>query len=226
MDRNSEKLYLPPSVTVDAVIFTIHEDKLSVLLTQRTKTPFLNQYSLPGGFIKQKEPSREAMLRILKDKAGVSNVYFEQLYTFDELGRDPRGHVVTIAYFALVNESILQIDSNIKDHPVLFAVKDLPKDLAFDHRQIIEYAIQRLKAKLEYTNVVYSLLPSEFTLSQLQNIYEIIFDKKFDKRNFIKKIISLDIVKATSKKLSAPSRRPAMLYKFKSNQLAELNKFI
>lgn len=222
---NQNKLYWPPAVTVDAVIFTIQENDLKVLLIERTNEPFRKYCALPGGFLVKNEPSERAIDRILKDKAGIKRVYTEQLYTFDNLNRDPRGHVLTVAYFALVPATTLKIKSGEKEKPRLYSIKKLPR-LAFDHKQIIQYAIGRLRAKLEYTNVIYSLLPSEFTMPQLQKTYEIVLGKKLDKRNFIKKFLSLSIVKQTSKKLSGPRRRPAQLYRFISQKPAELKKFL
>ncbi|OGC37767.1 hypothetical protein A2V54_00555 [candidate division WWE3 bacterium RBG_19FT_COMBO_53_11] len=224
MNVQKSKLYWPPAVTVDAVIFTVQEDDLQVLLIERSNEPFRNYCALPGGFLIKNEPSRDAVARILKDKAGVNNVYTEQLYTFDDLARDPRGHTVTIAYFALVPPTSLKISSSVREHPQLYSVKRLP-NLAFDHRKIIEYALGRLRAKLEYTNVVYSLLPKEFTIPQLQKTYEVILGKRLDKRNFAKKFLSLNIVKPLPKKLGGPRRRPARLYRFISPSPQELKKF-
>jgi len=224
MKNGKEKLYWPPAVTVDAVIFTIQENDLKALLIQRTSEPFAGYCALPGGFLVKNEPSKNAIERILKDKVGIKGVYTEQLYTFDNLNRDPRGHILTVSYFALVRASALKIKSGEREHPRLYAVKKLPR-LAFDHKQIIEYALARLCAKLEYTNVIYSLLPLEFTMPQLQKTYEIIVGKKLDKRNFIKKFLSLNIVRQTPKKLNGPRRRPAQLYRFISQKPIELKKF-
>ncbi|MEK7574153.1 MAG: NUDIX domain-containing protein [Patescibacteria group bacterium] len=224
MNVNKTKLYYPPAVTVDAVIFTIQENDLGVLLIERSNEPFKNCRALPGGFLVKNEPSADAVARILKDKAGIKGVYTEQLYTFDNLNRDPRGHILTVAYFALSRSSALKFKKNEKEHPQFFLVKKLPT-LAFDHKKIINYALSRLRAKLEYTNIIYSLLPDEFTMSQLQKTYEIILGKKLDKRNFIKKFLSLGIIKPISKKLSGPRRRPAQLYRFISKKSVELKKF-
>lgn len=224
MDTGKSKLYWPPAVTVDAVIFTIQENDLKVLLIERTNEPFKKYRALPGGFLGKNEPSENAIERILKDKAGVKGVYTEQLYTFDNLNRDPRGHILTVVYFTLARSTALKIKSGEREHPQLYSVKKLPR-LAFDHKKIIEYALGRLCSKLEYTNIIYSLLPLEFTMPQLQKMYEIILGKKLDKRNFIKKFLSLGIVKQTSKKLSGPRRRPAQLYRFISKKPLELKKF-
>lgn len=224
MNTKNTKLYWPPAVTVDAVIFTIQENDLCVLLIERSNGPFKNYRALPGGFLAKNEPSVEAIARILKDKAGIEGVYTEQLYTFDSINRDPRGHILTVAYFALTRPSVLKFRKNEKEHPRLFLVKKLPV-LAFDHKKIIDYALGRLRAKLGYTNIIYSLLSDEFTMPQLQKTYEIIAGKKLDKRNFIKKFLSLGIIKPISKKLSGPRRRPAQLYRFVSKKPAELKKF-
>lgn len=223
MNKSKAKLYWPPAATVDAVIFTIRDEDLRVLLIKRAGEPFKNHRALPGGFLVKNEPSSKAVARILKEKTGVSNVYTEQLYTFDDLKRDPRGHTLTVVYFALVNNDAIKIQNDKAENPQFFSVKKLPP-LAFDHKKIIDYALGRLRTKLEYTNVVYSLLPREFTMPQLQQAYEIILGKKLDKRNFNKKFFSLGIIKPISKKLGGPRRRPAQLYRFISQKPTELKK--
>ena len=222
--RMTKENFFNPSVTADSIIFTIIDDALQVLLIERSNEPFKGARALPGGFIQKGESSFDAVHRILKSKAGVTNVYTEQLYTFDEVKRDPRGQVITIAYFALVQASKIELEKNKFEKPDFFSVKKLPK-VAFDHKMIIDYAWKRVQAKLEYTNVAYSLLPQYFTLAQLQHIYEVILDKKIDKRNFIKKFLSLGVIKPTDKKFAPPSRRPATLYTFVSRKPQELKKF-
>jgi 8-oxo-dGTP diphosphatase len=218
-------LYTPPAVTVDTVIFTIEDGELKVLLIKRSESPFKGAWALPGGFLLRNEPSDRGALRILKEKAGVKNVYVEQLYTFDRAGRDPRGHVLTVAYFALVPREKIKFEGNGDlQTPAFYSVRKLPL-LAFDHKEIVQYAVKRLQAKLEYTNVVFSLLPKYFTLNQLQMAYEIILDKKLDKRNFQKKFLSLGLIRSTSKVLSGSPQRPARLYQFMSTKPSELKKF-
>ena len=213
------------SVTTDIVIFTIEESILKVLLIKRAKEPFKDQWALPGGFLTENEEPEKAAIRILKDKAGVSNIYMEQLYTFPGSGRDPRGNVITIAYFALVPRSRIEIQETAKAQtPIFRSVKKLP-DIAFDHNRIITYALKRLQSKLEYTNAVYSLLPKYFTFNQLQNAYEIILSRKLDKRNFRKKFLQLGLIKLTKKIHKGERQRPAKLYQFKLHRPAELKKF-
>lgn len=219
------KLYTPPAVTVDTVIFTIEDGQLKVLLIKRADQPFKGSWALPGGFLLKNETSEQGALRILKEKAGVKSVYVEQLYTFDGVGRDPRGHVLTVAYFALAPRDKIRFEGNGDlQTPAFHSVKKLPS-LAFDHKNIISYAIKRLQAKLEYTNVVFSLLPKYFTLNQLQKAYEIILYKKLDKRNFQKKFLSLGLLRSTNKVMSGSPQRPARLYQFTVTKPSELKKF-
>ena len=213
------------SVTTDVVILTIEDEQLKVLLIKRANEPFKNQWALPGGFMFENESPEKAAFRILKDKAGIKNVYLEQLYTFAGSGRDPRGNIITVSYFALAHKEKIKISKSDKTQtPTFFPVKKLPK-LAFDHNRIVIYALKRLGSKLEYTNVVYSLLPKYFTFNQLQKAYEIILGNKLDKRNFRKKFVMLELIKATSKILKGNRQRPAQLFQFKSYKPTELKKF-
>jgi 8-oxo-dGTP diphosphatase len=210
----------PAQLTTDVVIFTVDEGDLKVLLIKRKNPPFSYDLALPGGFIWKGETSTQAALRILQSKTSVDNVFFEQLYTFDAPDRDPRGHVISIAYFALVPSDILR-GAAVHENTTLMSVKNV-KTLAFDHKQILNYAVKRLRSKLAYSNVAYSLLPRLFTLSQLQDIYEVILGHEIDKRNFRKKIASLDIIEATNQKQIGGRHRPALLYKFKKRGFTEL----
>lgn len=213
------------SVTTDIIIFTLEENQLNVLLIKRAQNPFKNSWALPGGFLRQDEAPEKSALRILKDKAGIKNVFIEQLYTFSGSRRDPRGNIITIAYFALVPKSKIRINkSDDLQTPTFFSVKKLPK-LAFDHKRIINYGVKRLCSKLEYTNVVYSLLSQYFTINQLQGAYEIILGRKLDKRNFRKKFFILNLIKPTRKVLKGTRQRPAQLYQFILHKPTELKKF-
>jgi 8-oxo-dGTP diphosphatase len=208
------KKYKFAVMAVDVVIFTIKEGKLMALLIQMKKKPFAGMWAAPGGLIKGAESLDNAAKRLLLEKAGVKNVYLEQLYAFGEPNRDPFGRVVSVAYFALIPSRGIILKTT-KDYADVrwFPVKKLPK-MAYDHKQIVETATKRLQAKLGYTNIVYSLLPKEFVLTEMQKTYEIILGKKMDKRNFRKKIFSLKLVKKTAKKQQGEANRPANLYKF------------
>jgi len=226
-----------PIVAVDVVVFIVDDSNcepnnssaLKILLTKRDHAPFKNYWALPGGFLKNNELAMAAAGRLLKEKAGVAgsvnDIYLEQLYTFDDLRRDPRGRVITVAYFALASESKIKLDPKNYELPGLYAVNNLPK-LAFDHQKIVKYALKRLQAKVEYTNVVFSLLPRYFTLSQLQNIYEVIFGKRIDKRNFRKKFLSLSLIRPTKNILRGARQRPTRLYEFIAKKPVELKKFL
>lgn len=209
-----------PSVTVDLVIFSIRNNLLNILLVKRNVEPFKNNWALPGGFVKMKESLEESAKRELKEETGVENVYLEQLYTFGDPKRDPRGRVITISYFALINSNniVLEASTDVSEAK-WFSNNELPT-LAFDHKKILDYAIKRLKWKFEYTTIAFSLLPKHFTLGELQKIYEIVYEKNIDKRNFRKKILSLNILKEESIKSDTP-HRPPQLYSLKK-QIGEM----
>jgi len=201
-------------VAVDIVIFTIMDNVLKVILIQMKKPPLTKKWAFPGGLIGNNESLDDAAERELAEKAGVKNVYLEQLYTFGYPKRDPYGRVISCVYFALVNSGGIKIKTTEKYFNIKwFDVKKLPK-FAYDHAGIAKYALQRLRWKMEYTNVVYSLLPKCFTLSQLRRVYEIILGRKIDRRNFQRKIISLNLLKTTRRKQTG-KHRPAKLYEFK-----------
>ena len=199
-------------VTVDIVLFTIRDRKLHLLLIKRLAKPFENRYALPGGFVHDDESLDAAAIRELREETGVDRVYLEQLYTFGDPKRDPRGRVITVAYYALVphNQS-LQAGTDAAD-AAWFPVTDQPP-LAFDHRKIVEYAHQRIRNKLDYTNVGFELLPDKFTLTELQLVHEAILGENLDKRNFRRKITQKGIVKPT-KEWRQTGRKPAQLYRF------------
>jgi len=213
--------YDRPSVTVDIILFTIKNGDLKVLLVKRDLEPFKDMWAIPGGFVRMEESLEEAAKRELLEETNVKDVYLEQLYTFGNPKRDPRTRVITVSYFALVNSDKfkLKASTDVKDVK-WFSIYELPK-LAFDHQDILEYALKRLRWKLEYTTVAFSLLPERFTLTELQTIYEIIMHKQLDKRNFRKKVKALGIVKETSEYQSDVTHRPAKLYK-KNTKIGEI----
>ena len=215
--------YEQPAVTVDLVIFTVNDDTLKVMLVKRVEEPFADSWSIPGGFLKVGESLEDAALRVLKEKAGVENVYVEQLYTFGDPDRDPRARVITVTYFALIPwKDLIQSTSDRVPDLMWSSVNYLPK-LAFDHREIVEYAVRRVRAKASYSNIVYSLMPRQFRLSELQRMYEIIIDEKLDKRNFRKRMLATGLLQETGRKDIAGAHRPAMLYKFKKMEIAFLD---
>jgi 8-oxo-dGTP diphosphatase len=206
-----------PTVSVDCVICTIVENKLSVLLVQRKSPPFKGSWALPGGVVKLDESLEDGARRTLADKTGLSHIFLEQLYSFGDLNRDPRGRVITVAYYALIDWERRELNAQAPANTVgvgWFSVKELPEP-AFDHKKIIDMAVARLRGKLEYTTVGFELLPDKFTLSELQRVYEIILDRPLDKRNFRKKIKQMDQLVALNEKRMKGVHRPAQLYSFK-----------
>ncbi len=205
-----------PSVTVDIVIFTIKGKELKVLLVKRKIEPYKDRWAIPGGFVKINESLEEAAKRELEEETGVKDVYLEQLYTFGDPKRDPRGRVITVSYIALVNSENIKLNAKTDASDAQwFPLLKMPQ-VAFDHKSILEYAFKRLRWKFEYTPVAFSLLPKKFTMTQLQNIYQIVFNKKFDKRNFRKKILNLNILKEEEIDRNV-SHRPPKLYSLKKN---------
>ena len=213
MAKTSKK-YKYAVISTDIAILTILNNELSILLIKMKKSPYIGSWAVPGGLVKSDESVDDSAKRHLHAKSGIKGVYLEQLYTFGKVGRDPFGRVVSVAYFALIPKEGVKLKTTKEYEGVKwFPVKKLPK-LAYDHKEIIETAAERLKSKLEYTNIIYSLLPEEFTLSELQKNYEIILNKKLDKRNFRKKILSTGLIKKTSRSKIGEAHRPAILYKF------------
>ena len=217
--------YVPPILTVDGVVFQILDDELSVLLIKRAQEPFKDYWALPGGYNATGETTTDALERILKQKAGIKTKdikLFEQLYTFDTVARDPRGHAVSVTYMGL-SKDLVPKEGAKTQHPAFYSVNDLP-ELAYDHKNIIEYAHDRLQSKVTYTNAVFALLDPLFTLTQLQTAYEAVLCRKLDKRNFRKKFLSTGLVQETEEHLLEGAHRPARLYKFKSQKLEVLER--
>jgi 8-oxo-dGTP diphosphatase len=208
--------YPRPAVTVDIILITFYDNDLKVLLIQRNHAPFQGKWALPGGFVDIDEDLDDAALRELAEETNITDVYLEQLYTFGQPDRDPRTRVITVAYFALLSAdqaARLQIrgGSDAK-HARWWSMYQLP-ELAFDHDRILPYALQRLRWKLEWTALGFLLLPTEFTLSELQKVYETVLNEPLDKRNFRRKMLAADVLEETGN-LRAGDHRPAKLYRF------------
>ena len=215
--------YEQPGITVDLVIFTVNKNRLKVMLVKRAEAPFLHYWSLPGGFLLVGESLEDAALRLLKEKTGVKDVYLEQLYTFGKPDRDPRARVITVAYFALIPWENLDQPGSQKVADLSWSAVEQLLRLAFDHKEILNYAVQRLRSKASYSNIVYGLMPEHFRLSELQKMYEIIIDDKLDKRNFRKRMLATGLLQETGKKDLLGAHRPAMLYQFKKMEITFLN---
>lgn len=209
-----------PKVAVDAVLLSIDEGVLKTLIIKIKTGPYKDTWCLPGGLVLKTESLEDAVKRILFHKTNISGIYLEQLYTFGAPERDKRSRSVSVAYFALVNNiKNLSIQTTEYYADIKWQkVNDLPT-MAFDHENIIKTAVQRLQAKIEYSNIAYSLLPHDFTLTQLQKVYEIILQKPLDKRNFRKKIFTLGLLEKSNRKLTGQAYRPAELYHFTDKKL-------
>jgi 8-oxo-dGTP diphosphatase len=216
--------YARPSLTVDCVIFGLDEENLKVLLIERDLEPFKGKWALPGGFVRVDETLDAAARRELREETGVDHVYLEQLDSFGEIDRDPRERVVTVAYYALVNLSDHRIKATTDArNAAWFALSDLPK-LAFDHDRIFDAALKRLKAKLRYQPIGFELLPRKFTLSRLQKLYELVLERPLDKRNFRKKILSMDLLIELDEIEQDVAHRAARLYSFDEKKYQRLAK--
>jgi 8-oxo-dGTP diphosphatase len=207
--------YPHPAVTVDIVIFTVRDAQLKLLLIRRAGEPYQGKWALPGGFIHLDETLEASARRELEEETGVSGVYLEQLYTFGAPDRDPRERVITVAYYALIPSDKLQLRAATDAEAVgWFGMDELP-DLAFDHPDIIAMAHQRLVAKLDYSTIAFQFLGRDFTLSELQSVYEIILREELDKRNFRKWALALEQIEETGRERRDGAHRPAKLYRLK-----------
>jgi 8-oxo-dGTP diphosphatase len=201
------------AVTVDITIFTVRNDELNILLIKRALEPFQGEWALPGGFVTPEESLEEAAARELSEEAGVSGFYLEQLFTFGEPRRDPRERVITVAYYALIPSDAVELRAASDAEGVgWFSIDKLP-DLAFDHHDILDLALDRLAAKLEYSTIAFQLMPETFTLSELQHVYELVTREEIDKRNFRKRILALDVIEPTGEEKREGPHRPAKLYR-------------
>ena len=211
------------NVAVDVVIFTLHENQLQVCLVRRDSPPYQGIWSLPGGIIYRDETLDDAAMRLLQTKTRVANVYLQQLYTFSKPERDPRRRVISVTYFALISSDCLN-DQEADETPETTAwhnVYRLPQ-LAFDHADIVDYALTRLRNKIEYSSAAFELMPDEFTLRELQDAYMIILDDHtLDKANFRKKIREADILEPASG-YRETGGRPAKLYRFRKDAQLEI----
>ncbi len=212
--------YPKPSVTVDVVIITLRGEELQVLLIKRDLAPHKGKWAIPGGFVHIDESLESAARRELNEETGVADVYLEQLYTFGDPGRDPRGRVISVAYIALVPAPLAVEAGSDAREARWWPLNKLPA-LAFDHDKILQLALTRLRYKIEYSAVGFRLLPQHFTLSELQRAYEIILGEPLDKRNFRRRIMEAEVIEPTDD-IRSGEGRPARLYRFRRDAVAEV----
>ncbi len=210
--------------SIDCVVFGFDGGELKILLIERNEEPFKDWWALPGNIVGEQESLDQSAARILNELTGLSNIYMEQCYTFGDVSRHPQGRVVSIAYYALLrlggDKAVKPISTYAKKANWI-DVKDLPK-LAFDHKEIFETGLEKIKRRIKHQPIAFELLPEKFTLTQLQNVYEVILSKKLDKRNFRKKMLSFGVLKDLEEKQQGVSFRAATLYKFDKKKYAKL----
>lgn len=212
-------------IAVDAVVFGYQKSKLFVLLIQQKFGSQNDYWALPGGLVQEDEAIIDAVKRELKEETNVSVNYLEQLYTFgDDISRDPRNRVISVAYFALVDPSKLKLIANTDADHVSWVEIDKVPNLAFDHNEIIQMGLQRLKSKLTYQPIGFDLLPNKFLFSQLENLYTTIIGKEIDRRNFRKKMMSFGFITETEEYATKKTGRPAKLYAFNTAEYKRLEK--
>jgi 8-oxo-dGTP diphosphatase len=209
------------AMAIDAVVFGFIDGELCALVSPVNRPPhYVHMSGFLGGLVDPKENAEEACARVLKEKGGLSKVYIEQLYTFSDVNRDKRNRVVSVAHLGLVRPD--DAKSYTHTEASFVPVKNLGK-LAYDHNEMLQVALTRLQGKLAYSTIAQFLLPRHFTLTELQEVYEKILKKEFDKRNFRKKILSLEIVKDTGTVQEGVQNRPPALYEFSTQKLKELS---
>jgi len=208
-------------VALDCIIFGFDEEGLKLLLLKRQFEPAKGEWSLMGGFLKESESLDEAAYRILNQLTGLSDIFMEQLYAFGEVNRDPGARVISTAYFALIGIHELDPEIQKKNGAHWRSISNLP-NLIFDHRQMVDKALRELVEKVKVYPVGFELLPDKFTLVQLQNLYEAIYLRSVDKRNFRKKILSMELLDKQDDKERETSKKGAWYYRFNIEKYREL----
>lgn len=210
--------YEKPSVAVDLLVFTVKDDRLKIVLVRRSEHPFKYMLSLPGVFVGINETLDEAAARGAREEAGLADIYFEQLYTWGDIDRDPRMRIISVSYLSLTPAEKLTLSAGSRTSSAeLYDVEALlasDEELAFDHRKIIEYGRERIRNKTEYSRIAFEFLPKEFTLPQLQRVYEILLGKPLYKANFRRRVAPL--IDETERMTSGDAHRPSRIYKEKT----------
>lgn len=209
--------YEKPSVAVDLLVFTVKDDRLKIVLVRRNEHPFKDMLSLPGVFVGINETLDEAAARGAREEAGLADIYFEQLYTWGDIDRDPRMRIISVSYLSLTPSEKLTLSAGSRTSSAeLYDVEELlasDEELAFDHRKIIEYGRERIRNKTEYSRIAFEFLPKEFTLPQLQRVYEILLGRHLYKANFRRRVAPL--IEETERMTSGDAHRPSRIYREK-----------
>jgi 8-oxo-dGTP diphosphatase len=209
--------------SIDCVIFGFEAGELKILLIERNDDPYKDWLALPGNLVMNDEGIEEAAGRILHELTGLDNLHMEQFHTFGAVNRHPRGRIITVAYYALIRIDAQKVlrPGQLAKKALWHTVTDLPQ-LAFDHTEIFKTGFNKLRRRLSYQPIAYELLPEKFTLTQLQQLYEAILNKKLDKRNFRKKMLSYGFLKELDEKQKNVSFRAAKLYKFDRRKYSKI----
>lgn len=214
--------YPRPAVTADCVVFGVDEGELTVLLIQRDREPFAGRWALPGGFLELDESPEEAARRELAEETGLVPAYLEQFHAFGKPGRDPRGHVVTVAHYGLVKRGGRRAEAGSDARRAAwFRLRETPS-LAFDHEEILETALRRLQSDVRQKPVAFELLPRKFTLLQLQEVYEAILGEKLDRRAFRRRARRTGLLKETDQTAGRVAGGPERLYRFDRSKYRRL----
>ena len=208
-------------IAVDCIIFGFSENKLRILILNRDFEPARGSTSLIGGFVKKNEGLDEAAARILQELTGLKNVYLEQLYTYGDVGRDPGERVVSVAYFALLKIQELDHD-HVKKYGAHWCEISACNRLIFDHDEMVDKALKRLRRRAKSQPIGFELVPKRFTIPKLQKLYEAIYQKKLDSRNFRKKLLAMDILIRYDRKDKSTSKKGAFLYSFDKEKYDQL----
>lgn len=216
--------YPRAALTVDCVVFGFDEGELKILLIERGLEPFKGRWALPGGFVKVDETIDSAARRELEEETGLKDVFLEQLYTFGAVDRDPRERVVSVAHFALVKLADYRAKAATDAAKAEWFPVSKPPKLAFDHAEILDMALARLKGKVRYEPIGFELLPPKFTLSQLQHLYEAVLETEIDKRNFRKKVLNFGLLIPLDETQMVGRHRPAQLFRFDASKYEKLKK--
>lgn len=215
--------YPRPAVTTDCIIFGFDEGELKVLLIKRGIEPFIGKWAFPGGFLQMDENSDQCALRELYEETGVKNVFIEQLYTFSDVDRDPRGRVITISYYALIKLSDYRLKAgDDASNAEWFPISKVPP-LAFDHDRILRVAIARLRGKIRYQPIGFELLPEKFTMPELQSLYETVLEMQLDRRNFRKKILETGLLIDHNETVKGLPHKGAKYFSFDKKKYKELS---
>lgn len=202
------------ALSVDCIIFGFDEGELKVLLIKRKEEPSSGMWALPGGFVEPTESLDSAAKRVLQELTSIPDIYLEQVYTFGDVNRYPLGRVISVTYYALVKISDYKIKATSKIEEVSWHPISETSNLVFDHTQILVKALDTLKEKVKFHPVGFELLPEKFTLTQLQNLYEVILGMQLDKRNFRKKLLGMDLILKLEESQVGVAHRAARYFKF------------